>query len=121
LRSNVSAAPDPPPPPPPIQLHKGFIYATAHVRDVDGQDFIRNGIIRDGSLPVGIHAGFEVAPGDASDIEVANAHAWGSLALIFSDGKQAYSALSIAEGEKKRIQYAKHDSPHPAGTGSVQF
>jgi hypothetical protein len=116
LCAQTSRRPLTPLPPTPIQLHKGFIYATAHVRDVDGQDFIRNGIIRDGSLPVGIHAGFEVAPGDASDIEVANAYAWGSLALLFSDGKQSYSALSIAEGERKRIQYAKHDSYHPAGT-----
>jgi hypothetical protein len=70
----------------------GFIYASAHVRDVDGQNHIE-----DGWMPVGIDAGFEVAPGDAIDVEVANAHAWGSLALIFSDGTRAWSALGLAE------------------------
>ena len=34
----------------------GFIYASAHVRDVDGQT-----VIEDGLTPVGIDAGFEVA------------------------------------------------------------
>jgi hypothetical protein len=70
----------------------GFIYASAHVHDVDGQ-----AVIKDGDTPVGIDAGFEVAPGDASDIEVANAHAWGSEALIFSDGRVAACALWIAK------------------------
>ena len=98
----VSAAPQPaastsalkrltPDPPSILQRHKGFIYASAHVRDVDGQT-----VIYDGRTPVGIDAGFEVAPGDASDVEVANAHAWGSEYLIFSDGEVAASALSIA-------------------------
>jgi hypothetical protein len=89
-------APDPPPPPPPplLQLYKGFIYTSAHVHDVDGQT-----VIRDGDTPVDIDAGFEVAPGDASDIEVANAHAWGSGALIFSDGAWAYS-LNTGHGSK---------------------
>ena len=80
------------PDPPLLQRHKGFIYASAHVRDVDGQTHIR-----DGKTPVGIDAGFEVAPGDASDVEVANAHAWGRYGLIFSDGAGADTALSISE------------------------
>ena len=53
--------------------------------------------LRDGHTPVGIDAGFEVAPGDASDIEVANALAWGSMSLIFSDGTAAASAKHIAQ------------------------
>ena len=97
----VSAAPQPAAPtsalkrlapvPPPflLQRHKGFIYASAHVHDVDGRT-----VILDGNTPVGIDAGFEVAPGDASDIEVANAHAWGSECLIFRDGTLTGSALS---------------------------
>ena len=85
LRSNVSPLT---PAPSLLQRHKGFIYASAHVHDVDGQT-----VIRDGCTPVDIDAGFEVAPGDASDIEVANAHAWGSYFLIFSDGMWAASAL----------------------------
>ncbi len=46
---------------------------------------------------VDIDAGLEVAPGDASDIEVANAHPWGSLTLVFSDGAFAGTARFIAE------------------------
>jgi hypothetical protein len=46
---------------------------------------------------VDIDAGFEVAPGDASDIEVANAHPWGSYWLVFSDGAWAATALNIAK------------------------
>ena len=68
------------------------MYASAHVHDVDGQT-----VIEDGDTPVDIDAGFEVAPGDASDIEVTNAHAWGSYGLIFSDGARAWSALRIAK------------------------
>jgi hypothetical protein len=70
---------------------KGFIHASAHVHDVDGQT-----VIEDGETPVGIVAGFEVAPGDARDIQVANAHAWGSDILIFEDVGWAGSALYIA-------------------------
>jgi len=84
--------PPTPTPPPLLQLYKGFIYATAHLHDVDGQT-----VIKDGHTPVGIDAGFEVAPGDTSDVEVANAHAWGRWALIFSNGAEAYSGLSIAQ------------------------
>ena len=79
----------PPPPPPLLQLYKGFIYTSAHVHDVDGQTHILDGL-----KPVGIDAGFEVAPGDASDVEVANAHTWESLLLVFSDGRVAWSGLS---------------------------
>jgi hypothetical protein len=102
----VSAAPQPAastsalkrlaPVPPPflLQRHKGFIYASAHLHDVDDplQTFR---VIRDGCTPVGIDAGFEVAPGEQSDFEVANAHGWGSLHLVFSDGTEAWSALRI--------------------------
>ena len=97
----VSAAPQPAvstsaiqpfaPDSPLLQRHKGFIYASAHVHDVDGQT-----IIEDGTTPVDIDAGFEVAPGDASDVEVACAHAWGSFALVFCDGWTASTALRIA-------------------------
>ena len=79
----------------------GFIYASAHVRDVDGED-----LIEDGRTPVDIDAGFEVAPGDASDIEVANAHYWGSWgAVIFSDGRVAQNLTHCAyEPRYKGIQ-----------------
>jgi hypothetical protein len=68
------------------------MYASAHVHDVDGQ----TKIVVHGKTPVDIDAGFEIAPSDAGDIEVANAYAWGSNLLIFSDGTLACSALRIA-------------------------
>ena len=92
LRAQTS--PSSPPPPFLLQLHKGFIYASAHLHDVDAP--LSNSPIRDGCTPVGIDAGFEVAPGEQSDFEVANAHGWGSLHLVFSDGTAAWSALRIA-------------------------
>jgi hypothetical protein len=73
------------------QLHNGYIYAVAHAHDVDCRREIR-----DGCILVDIDAGFEVAPGDASDIEVANAHPWGSNDLVFSDGAIAATAIGIA-------------------------
>ena len=74
------------------QRHNGYIYAVAHAHDVDCRDDIY-----DGNTFVDIDAGFEVAPGDASDIEVANAHPWGSSWLVFSDGGAAGTALPIAQ------------------------
>ena len=73
------------------QRHNGFVYAVAHAHDVDRRDFIK-----DGKTFVDIDAGFEVAPGDASDIEVANAHPWGSYFLVFIDGARAAAARCIA-------------------------
>jgi hypothetical protein len=73
------------------QRHNGFVYAVAHAHDV----YCRN-YIEDGRTFVDIDAGFEVAPGDASDIEVANAHPWGSSCLVFSHGHAA-TALWIAQ------------------------
>ena len=72
------------------QRHKnGYIYAVAQVHDVDCCD-----LIGDGKNWVYIDHGFEVAPGDADDIEVANAYPWGSRFLVFSDGAYADTAMS---------------------------
>ena len=65
------------------------MYATAHTHDVNCRDDIV-----DGKTFVDIDAGFEVAPGDASDMEVANSHPWGCDALVFSDGAVAATALA---------------------------
>ena len=75
-----------------MQRYKGYTYATAHVRSVDCRDHIY-----DGKTIVDIDAGFEVAPGDANDILVANAHPWGSYDLVFSDGAAAAAAMMVAE------------------------
>ena len=70
------------------QRHNGYIYAVAHAHDVGCPH-----LIQDGKTLVDIDAGLEVAPGDASDIEVANAHPWGCAFLVFSDGAQAITTL----------------------------
>jgi hypothetical protein len=67
------------------------MYASAHLHDVESR-----GIIRDTAFPVSIDADFEVAPGDAGDIAVVNAHPWGSACLVFSDGSYADSAQILA-------------------------
>ncbi len=79
------------------QRHNGYIYAVAHARDVDYHD-----LIEDGDTFVDIDAGFEVAPGDANDIEVANAYPWESRFLVFSDGACAATAVSIAENRSRK-------------------
>jgi hypothetical protein len=77
------------------QFHKGYIYATAHGRDVDWSHKLPS-FLPGGKTLVWIKAGFEVAPGDASDIEFANAHWWGSWCLVFSDSTAAATASYIA-------------------------
>ncbi len=47
--------------------------------------------------PVDIDAGFEVAPGDDTDVHVVNTHGWGSGGMVFSDGGFAYTAVDLAE------------------------
>jgi hypothetical protein len=53
--------------------------------------------VNDGRVPVDVMPGFEIAPGEACDVEVANAHAWQSYCLIFNDGQGAATALNIAD------------------------
>jgi hypothetical protein len=87
----------------PFQRYNGYIYVTAHVRDV-----LRDHPERDGCTYVVIQAGFEVAPGDANDIAVANAYPWGSERLVFSDGSEACSALDL-----KRECYREYKGTPP--------
>jgi hypothetical protein len=61
-------------------IFNGYIYVTAHFHDVDG-----GMLIEDCDDSVSLDAGFEVAPGDDSDVAVSNAHAWGSRWLAFAD------------------------------------
>ena len=74
------------------QEHKGYVYVSAHLHDVDS--LVQIG---DGDQLVDLHHDFEVAPGDANDIEVVNAHTWGSYGMVFSDGQVAGTSLNIAE------------------------
>jgi hypothetical protein len=79
------------PPSPPLsnaQRHNDYIYAAAHVHVDDADAALSD--CRD--WPVNVYAGFEVAPGDSSDIEVTNAHPWPCLWLVFSDGASASTA-----------------------------
>jgi hypothetical protein len=56
-----------------------------------------------GCTEVCIDAGFEVAPGDDRDVEVAYAHSWGSEGLIFSDGSRVSIAEAQRYGKKGRV------------------
>jgi hypothetical protein len=78
------------------QRYKGYIYATAYARDVDGQK-----IITHSKETVEIDAGFEVAPGSDSDVEVTNAHGWASSDLVFENGWYAQTAISITQAQHK--------------------
>jgi hypothetical protein len=80
------------PPSPLLQHHNGYIYATSHANIV--KSIIR--VHASGYVVVG--DGFEVAPGDASDIEVTNAYPWGCLKLFFSDNHMALTALYLKTG-----------------------
>lgn len=98
--------------------YKDYIYATAHVHDVDGRH-----VVQDGHAPVDIDFGFEVAPGDRNDRKVANAHEWGSCFLVFSDGTWAATALKISEdpsvkGKKWGSGGLKRDA---AGRASARY
>ena len=81
-----------PPRPPLLQHHHGYIYATSHAHIV--KSIIR--VKASGYVVVG--DGFEVAPGDASDIEVTNTYPWGCLKLYFSDNHMALTALYLKRG-----------------------
>jgi len=73
--------------------HNGYIYATAHAHKVKSRirvqdnDGVYSGVV--------IGDGFEIAPGDASDIEVTNAYPWQCLELFFSDDQRANTALGL--------------------------
>ena len=77
---------------PATQTHKGYVYVSAHLHDVDS--LVQIG---DGDQLVDVQHDFEVAPGDADDIHVVNAHTWGSYGMVFSDGQVAGTSLNIAE------------------------
>jgi hypothetical protein len=74
-----------------LQLYNGYIYASAHLHPVNCGD-----VIEDGNRFVDVaDAEFEIAPGDESDIKVANMYPWGSEWLVFGDGTAAATALAI--------------------------
>ncbi len=86
------------------QRHNGYIYATAQVHDVDCCD-----VLQDGETWGILEHGFEVASGDADDIEVANAYPWGSRFLVFSDGGWAATAMSIGKyGKPSRLGMSRY-------------
>ena len=59
---------------------------------------------------VDIDAGFEVAPGDDSDIQVVNDHGWQSGGMVFSDGGFAWTALDIAEEIERERERKRNPS-----------
>ncbi len=67
--------------------------------------------VNENGIPlVDIDAGFEVAPGSIIDIEVVNAHRWGSGAMVFSGGDYTWTANNFVSG----------DLPQSAGVGFLQ-
>ena len=60
--------------------------------------------------PVDIDAGFEVAPGDDSDIQVVNDHGWQCGGMAFSDGGFAWTALDIAKEIEEEIERQRNPS-----------
>jgi hypothetical protein len=53
---------------------------TLHVRKVDDRT-----LVEDGTKPVHVPAGWNIAPGDADDMRVCGAHPWQSNWLVFAD------------------------------------
>jgi hypothetical protein len=81
----ITTSPIPPFP----QLHGSFYYAVAHARifDLGSRDYYE----RDGKRFVRLPSeeGWEVAPEDASDVEVCGLHPWQSNFLVFADSDAA--------------------------------
>jgi hypothetical protein len=50
-------------------------------------------LVRDGTKPVHVPSGWEIAPGDADDIRVCATHPWQSDYLIFSNGDAYGTAM----------------------------
>ena len=72
---------------------------------------------------VDIDAGFEVAPGSIIDIEVVNAHRWGSGAMVFSSGRYTWTANNFVSGDAHlsagaSVGFLQSDA---AGRVSAQF
>ena len=79
-------------PPTKSVVFNGYLYATAHFHDVDTAN-----IVTDGNNFVAVDAGFEIAPGDANDVAVSNAHAWGTRFLSFSDSCHNSATKAVLE------------------------
>jgi hypothetical protein len=66
---------------PPPQRDGAYLFMTLHGHKVDDRT-----IVEDGSQPMELAAGWEVAPCDADGMRVCGAHAWQSTFLVFADG-----------------------------------
>ena len=80
----------------------GFVYAIAHVHDVEAFP------PEDGPEPVDIKDRFEIAPGDAADLqlEVTKIHRWQCSHLVFSDGAFAFTDMYSDDGKEKGIAFS---------------
>ena len=57
----------------------------------------------DGGTYERVEPGFELAPGDANDIAVCNAHSWSSSCnLVFADGYQAMTLWGLEAAAKEQ-------------------
>jgi len=74
-----------------LQRFGPFFYAASHARKVDGGT--RGKYARDGEIPVRVDDGWEVAPGDDSDLQVCSQHPWQSDCPVFADGDVAGTSI----------------------------
>ncbi len=63
---------------------------TLHRRKVDDRI-----IVRDGTQPLPVPAGWQIAEGNADDIRVCAAHPWQSSYLVFANGDRYGTAACI--------------------------
>jgi len=97
------------PTPPHPQHHNGFIYMTAHAHVAKGRVRVQDYDGPESAVVIG--DGYEIAPGDASDIEVTNAYPWACLELFFSDGQRANTAMGLKNKIPERSLSHQMDIP----------
>jgi hypothetical protein len=83
MRRTQTAFPNPPPLPlaHPPQRDGSNLYMTLRCHKVDDCTFVG-----DGSQPLPVPAGWQIADGNADDVRVCGAHAWQSDYLVFANG-----------------------------------
>jgi hypothetical protein len=62
---------------------------TLHRHEVDGRNYVN-----DGSQPLHLPSGWQIAEGNADDVRVCGAHAWQSHGLVFANGDMYGTAVS---------------------------
>ena len=74
---------------------------TLHRRKVDDST-----IVKDGSQPVHVPAGWQIADGSAGDARVCGAHPWQSNGLVFANGDVYGTAACMTPFDIGNAQFA---------------